>query len=280
MPHTRAELAAALSDLGLKAGGVVMIHASIRAVGPTFGGPDEIVRALEDALAPNGTLMMYVSCAFGFDDVGRNIMTPEEEAVVRAHQPAFDFQTARANREFGALAEFFRSTPGTICSEQVCARMAARGARAAWLTADAPLNYGFGKASPLAKLCEADGHVLLLGSNHDEVTLLHHAEHIADFPDKRIARYVVPLIQNGRRTWVPCEEVETADRAHDSWPDNFFELIVDNFIAHHDGTHACRRGKVGGADAVLMRATALVDHAVLIMVRQARDPHAVPESGS
>lgn len=36
MPHTRADLAAALSDLGLKAGGVVMIRASVRAVGPKF----------------------------------------------------------------------------------------------------------------------------------------------------------------------------------------------------------------------------------------------------
>jgi aminoglycoside 3-N-acetyltransferase len=276
MPHTRAELAAALSDLGLKAGGVVMIHASVRAMGPTFGGPDEIIRAVEDAVAPGGTLMMYVSCAFGFDDVGRNIMSPEEETVVRAHQPPFDFQTARANREFGALAEFFRSTPGTICSEQVCARMAARGAKAAWFTADAPLSYGFGKASPLAKLCEADGHVLLLGSNHDEVTLLHHAEHIADFPDKRIARYVVPLMRNGKRTWVPCEEFDTSERAHESWPDKFFEQVVDDFIERHDGTDACRTGRVGDADTVLLSAPKLVDHAVRTMVRQAKSQRASP----
>ena len=276
MPHTRAELAAALTGLGLSPGGVVMIHASVRAVGSVFGGPDEIIRAAEDAVAPGGTLMMYVSCAFGFDDVGRTIMTPEEETVVRAHQPAFDFQTARANREFGTLAEFFRSTPGTICSEAVCARMAARGSRAAWLTENAPLNYGFGKASPLAKLCEADGHVLLLGSNHDEVTLLHHAEHIADFPDKRIARYVVPLMRSGKRTWVPCEEFDTSERAHESWPDKFFEQIVDDFIARNDGTDACRIGRVGDADTVLLSAPKLVAHAVRTMVRQAKSQRAPP----
>ena len=54
MPHTRADLAAALCDLGLKAGGVVMIHASVRAVGSVFGGPDEIIRAVEDAVTPGG----------------------------------------------------------------------------------------------------------------------------------------------------------------------------------------------------------------------------------
>jgi aminoglycoside 3-N-acetyltransferase len=269
MAHTRSSLAKALKDLGLRAGDTVMIHASVRAVGSVFGGPDEIHRAVEDAAGPGGTLMMYVSCQFGFDDVGRGIMTKEEEAVVLASQPPFDFQSARANREFGALAEMFRSTPGTICSEAVCARVAARGAKAEWLTANAPWAYGFGKGSPFEKLCQGNGWVLLLASHHDEVTLLHHAEHIADFPNKNIARYVVPLLRDGKRVWVPCEEVETSKGAHDSWPDQFFATIVDDFIAKHDGTAVCRRGKIGDANSVLMRAAALVDHAVPLMVRQA-----------
>lgn len=269
MPHTRAELAAALSRLGLKPGGIVMVHASVRAVGPTFGGPDEIHLAIQDAVAPGGTTMMFVSCAFGFDDVGRGIMTAEEEEVVLAKQPPFDFQTARANREFGALAEFYRSYPGTICSETAGPRMAARGPRAEWLTANAPWNYGFGPGSPLAKLCEADGSVLLLGSLHDEVTLLHLAEHIADFPDKRIARYVVPLLRDGKRVWVPCEEFDTSKGVHEAFPDDFFAEIIDDFIDEHEGTDICRKGKVGDATSILINAAALVAFAVPIMVHQA-----------
>jgi hypothetical protein len=38
------------------------------------------------------------------------------------------------------------------------------GARAAWLTADRPLDYGFGPGSPLEKPCQAGGKVLLLGT--------------------------------------------------------------------------------------------------------------------
>jgi aminoglycoside 3-N-acetyltransferase len=212
---------------------------------------------------------MYASCAFGFDDVGRGIMTEAEEAQVLQHQPAFDFQTARANREFGALAEFFRSSPGTICSETAGPRMAARGAKAEWLTANAPWNYGFGPGSPLAKLCEANGSVLLLGSLHDEVTLLHFAEHIADFPDKRIARYRVPVMRDGHRVWVPCEEFDTSKGIHDSFPDDFFAEIIDDFIDEHEGTDICRKGKVGDATSILINAAALVAFAVPIMVHQA-----------
>lgn len=269
MPHTRAELISALKELGLRADDIVMIHASVLSIGEVFGGPDEIHRAVADAVAPDGAVMMYVGCELGFDDVGRGFLSPEAEANLLAHQPPFDFQNARADRSFGLLAEFFRSSPGTICSEVVAPRMAARGSKAAWLTANAPWNYGFGRGSPLEKLCDAGGHVLLLGSGYDEVTLLHFAEHIADFP-KRVARYQAPLLRDGKRVWVACEEFNSGDGGvHPSWPDEFFAEIVDDFIEHHEGTEFCRRGKVGNADSLLMSAPKLVEHAVPIMVRQA-----------
>lgn len=275
MKHTRAALAQSLKALGLRAGDVVMIHASLRAVGPAFGGADQVHLAVEDATAPGGTLMMYVSCEHGYDDVGRSFFTPEQEAALLEHQPPFDFQTGRANREFGVLAELFRSWPGTICSRAAGPRLAARGAKAGWLTSEAPWNYGFGVGSPLAKLCETNGHVLLLGSTRTDVTLLHHAEHIADFPDKRIARYQVPLLRDSKRVWASCEEFNTGyGEVHANWPDNFFALIVDDFIARNDAPEFCRRGRVGDADCILLNARTLVDHAVPIMVRQAHDRNA------
>jgi aminoglycoside 3-N-acetyltransferase len=54
--------------------------------------------------------------------------------------------------------------------------MAAIGAAAGWLTEDQPWHHGFGPGSPLAKLVEADGQVLLLGVPPDRLTILHHAE--------------------------------------------------------------------------------------------------------
>ena len=79
-----------------------MLHASVRAVGPIIGGPDEIHLAVEDAVGSAGTVMMFVGCQDGFDDVGRGVLSPELEAAILAHQPPFDFQHARAARAFGA----------------------------------------------------------------------------------------------------------------------------------------------------------------------------------
>jgi aminoglycoside 3-N-acetyltransferase len=269
MPQTRSQLASALTNLGLRPDDVVMVHASVRAVGPVFGGPDQIHLAIEDVVGPGGAMMMYVGCELGFDDVGRGFLSAETEADLLAHLPAFDFQTARANRDFGALAELFRSWPGTVCSEAVGPRMAARGGKATWITAGAPWNYGFGRGSPLEKLCEADGRVLLLGSDPDEVTLLHLAEHIGEFP-KTVTRYRTPIMRDGERVWIACEEFNSGDGGvNPNWPDEFFAEIVEDFIECHDGTALCRRGKVGNADSVLLNAAKLVEHAVPIMVRQA-----------
>jgi aminoglycoside 3-N-acetyltransferase len=271
MPYARSQLIDSLRRIGLRPGTIVMMHASVRSVGPVHGGPDEIHLAVEDAVRPGGTVMMYVGCPDGFDDVGRGVYDTDAEAEILAHQPAFDPQTTRANRNFGVLAEFFRSFPGTVCSANAGARVAARGGRAAWLTADRPWNYAYGRGSPFEKLSEDHGKVLLLGSDHDEVTLLHYAEHVVEFKGKRIARYRVPVMRDGERIWLACEEFDTSGQGiHSNWPDRFFALIVDDFIACYGGTEFCSLGRIGDSESVLMDAGKLLAHALPIMIDQAR----------
>lgn len=269
MASTRQSLRDDLENLGLKSGDIVMVHASVRAVGPVLGGPDEIHRAIVDAVSPGGAMLMYVGCPNGYDEIGRGRLSTQEEGELRANLPAFDFLTARADRSNGALAELFRSWPGTVVSPNVGVRMAARGDRAAWLVAEHPLDFPHGRGTPFEKLVQANGKVLLLGSGHDEVTLMHHAEEIADFPDKIIVEYEVPLMRDGKRVWVKCREVDSANVAHASWPDEFFRLIVDDFITKHDGSALGASGKVGNSDTWLLDAAALVAHAVAIMVQTA-----------
>jgi aminoglycoside 3-N-acetyltransferase len=247
-----------------------MVHASVRSVGPIYGGPDEIHQAIVDVTAPGGAMLMYVGCPYGYDEIGRGRLPPEEEAALREHLPPFDPLATRADRSNGALAELFRSWPGTVVSANVGVRMAARGDRAAWLVAEHPLDFPHGRGTPFEKLVQTNGKVLLLGSSHDEVTLMHHAEEIADFPDKIIATYEVPLLRDGKRVWVKCREVDSAGVAHESWPEEFFRLIVDDFIAKHDGTALCAHGLVGASESYVLDAAALTAHAVAIMEQTAK----------
>ncbi|CAI9416900.1 hypothetical protein ANOBCDAF_03839 [Pleomorphomonas sp. T1.2MG-36] len=59
--HTEATLAADLRRLGIRPGDLVMVHASLKAIGPVDGGARAIVDALRAAVGPEGTLMGYAS---------------------------------------------------------------------------------------------------------------------------------------------------------------------------------------------------------------------------
>jgi len=272
LPRTRAQLVEDLRRLGLAPGDLVWVHASVRAVGPVLGGPDEIHQAIVDAVSPGGTMVMLIGAPDGFDDVGRGNLTPQEEAQILADMPPFDKKATRATRANGTLAEFFRSWPGTVMSESVAVRLGARGARADWFVAGHPNTWPFGKGTPFEKFAAANGKVLLLGSDPDQVTLLHHAESIADFPDKIVRDFSVPVIEDGQRVWLKCQEYNSSTGAHKNWSLRQFGEITEAFAARFAGTPSCARGKVGDSDSTLIAAQPFIAFAVAMMEQIARRP--------
>ena len=203
-----------------------MLHASVRAVGPIAGGPNDIHLALKDVLTDEGTLLMYAGCPRYFDEIGRGNLTKDEEAELHEKLPAFDPLTAPSARDNGALVEFFRTYPGTRVSNHVT-RFAAWGKHAEHLVSDQPWDFTFGHGSVLERFLELDGRILLLGSDHDNVTFLHYVEHVVDIPDKVVATFIVPVSEYGTRVWRQMKEFDTGERAHPAWPDQFFAQIVD-----------------------------------------------------
>lgn len=227
-----------LAALGLQPGDLVMVHASMRAVG---GRAETVVQAILDVLGPDGTLMVYVD------------FEPTEEV------PEFDLARSPAMGDHGVLAEVVRRWPGAIRSANPGASMVAVGARAAWLCADHPLSYGYGPGTPLARLVEAQGKVLLLGSHLEHVTLLHHAEHLARLPNKRVIHVTYRI---GGET-VEIEEFDTSDGVVEGMPEGYFGDVLRAFLA----TGQAQAGPVGGARALLMSAAGLTRFAVEAMER-------------
>lgn len=258
---TKSQLVRDLTNLGVDAGQIVMLHASVKAVGWVVGGPDVILDALLDVLGPEGTLMMYVSWEEDIEDFYR--WSPERQAAYLAECPPFDPATSRAHRKWSILTEYLRTRPGACRSGNPGASVAAIGARARWLTEDHPLQFGYGPGSPLARLCEAGGKVLLLGAPLDSVTLLHYSEHMAAIPNKRTVRYKAPLLQNGERVWVEIEEYDTGQGVVDWEGGDYFPVIVREFLEAGHG----RSGTVGAAPAFLFDAPALHRFAVEWMER-------------
>jgi aminoglycoside 3-N-acetyltransferase len=261
---TRADLARDLARLGVAAGDIVMVHAACRAVGPVLGGPDAIIAALRDAVGAQGTLMAYLDWDAPWEDFkdgdGR---IPDR---LRPHEMPFDPALTRAARQNGALPEFLRTPPGARRSGNPGASVAALGAKAAWLTADHPLDYGYGEDTPLERLVATRGKVLMLGAPLDTMTLLHHAEHLAALPGKRIIRTEVPFAAPDGIAWRMIEEFDTSAPCIPALPDDFIARIVGAYLA----TGAGRQGKVGQASAVLVEAAGILPFAIDWLERAAR----------
>ena len=244
----RSDLAAHLRAAGLERADAVLVHAGLRSLGPVLGGPDTLIGALLDVVGPEGTILGY--CDWQLED---EIL---EMPDLREHIAPFDPASSRSIRDNGAFPEMLRTTPGACRSASPGASCAALGGRAEWFTADHALDYGYGPQSPFGKLVEAGGKTLLLGAPRDTMTLLHHAEHLARFPRKRIRRYETPILVDGHTHWRWFEEYDTSE-VPDGMEDDYFATIVTDFLATGQGW----QGKIGDADSVLVDAASMIDFA-------------------
>ena len=255
-PSSRAQLCDGLAALGVGSGDMVMVHASLKALGPVEGGPATVVDALCEAIGRDGTLLAYVSWDRSpyEETLGGNRLSPEERDV----WPAFDPETAGAYPGFGALNAFIVAHPEARRSGHPDASMAAIGHDADWLVADHCLDRAYGPGSPLEKFIDRNGKVLLLGASLDAVTVLHYAETVADIPGKRRVSYEVPVLdENGRKVWRRTEEFDSNGildcYAREGEPDAV-ETITRAYLG--EGRH--RTGTVGAAQSYLFDAADLV----------------------
>lgn len=261
---TKSRLVSDLVRLGLRAGDLVMLHASVKAVGWIVGGPDVVLEAIVDILGSTGTLMMYVGSE---DSMYHASEWPDGKKRAYLEELApYDPMRTRACREWSILTEYLRTWPGAFRSAHPDGSFAAVGALADWITKDHPIDYGYGPGSPPAKLVEARGKVLLLGSPLECVTLLHHAEHLADVPEKLVVKYPAPVLRDGKRILIDIEEFDTSTGIPGYPDEDYFVSIVREFIANGNGSS----GNVGCGKSYLFDAESLCRHAVEWLERTPR----------
>lgn len=231
---SRAEVADQVRELGVEEGGILLAHTSFRAVRPVEGGPVGLIEALRDALGPGGTLVMP-SWSGDDDDPFDPLITPAPPSL-------------------GVVADTFWRLPGVLRSSH-CHAFAAAGPEAARITSDPlPLPPHIPE-SPVGRVHDLDGHVLLLGVGHDADTTLHLAEFLAGVP------YRVPshctVLQDGRPVRIDYGE-------NDHCCQRF--VLADEWL-WAGGLQL--EGRVGHAHARLARSRNIVE---VTVERLARDP--------
>lgn len=249
-PVTRDWLIRDLSALGLPRGGVLMVHASLTALGWVVGGAETLAGALRAVLGPEGTLVVPTFTGGNSDPADwRHPPVPESWwATIRAEMPAYDPRTSQS-RMMGRLSEFVRSLPGAVRSEHPSSSWAAIGPQAEALMADHALEQVFGERSPVARCLAAGAHVLSLGT--ERTSLLHHAEHLASWPGKRTRAQGAAATIDGERRWLVWNETD--------WLDDDFEALRRAYMATSGDW---QEGPVGYGRARRFAAAPLVAFAV------------------
>jgi aminoglycoside 3-N-acetyltransferase len=247
--------------LGVGAGGVVIVHCRLSALGHVVGGAEVVVRALFDALGPGGTLVTYT----GWQDAPPDdidALDGEERRAYLEEQPVYDPRVALSRRDHGRVPDLLRTWPGALHSGHPEAGVAAVGALAGEITAYHPCDDAYGGGTPYARVVELGGQVAMLGAPLDTVTLVHHAEAIAEVPDKRRVVYRYPVLESGERVWRTFSDIDTSDGALP------YESLIGKedyvgYLARSALAAGCgKSGPVGEATAYLFDAPELVDHAV------------------
>jgi aminoglycoside N3'-acetyltransferase len=212
-----------LLELGVAPGGVLLLHCAFSKLGPVEGGPAGLVAGLAAALGPAGTLVLP---SMSDDD-----------------DHPFDPRVTPC-RALGVVADTFWRLPGVLRSDSPHA-FAARGPQAARITAPHPPEFPHGPDSPVGRVHELGGQVLLLGVGHDATTTLHLAEALAGVRYRRRKHLTLP----GGRRLVYAEIDHCCERF----------ALADAWL---DAAGAQRRGRIGRAEARLAAARAIVAAAV------------------
>lgn len=166
----RATLTKQLATLGVRPGGILLVHSSLRAIG--VRDPEVVLGALLDALGPDGTLML--------------------PALSYLQDPIEVHDTRTTPSCVGYLAEYFRTRPGTLRSLHPTHSVCAAGPRAEELLADhLEDETPCGPHSPFRRLIENGGQVAMLGCGLRPFTTMH-----------AIEEYVAPpYLFGGRRLY-------------------------------------------------------------------------------
>lgn len=231
MTIDRGDLLAGLRGLGLEAGDHVIVHSSLSSLGHVDGGADTVVDALLDAVRPGGT-----------------VAVPTFTRYDEPYDPATSPSTT------GAVTEAFREREAAVRSPHPTKSITAIGPDAENLLVDHDPSNSLGPGSPLHRLLERDGKILLLGVDHTANSAIHIAERLAGVPYRD---------QTTTVETVAGDAVETVEvnRVHCA---RGFEVVHPLLVT----AGAASTGQIGEADARLLDGPALLASTVELLTTE------------
>lgn len=225
-------LTADLLALGVRPGGVLLVHSSLKSLGQAVDGPEIVIQGLLAALGPDGTLLMPA-------------LTYE---TVRSHNPVFDVRTTPSC--VGAIPEYFRSREGTHRSLHPTHSVCAVGPLANELLGPHRQDSTpCGPNSPFHRLPDFAGQIFMLGCGLRPNTSMHAIEELVKPPYLFAAPITYTLIDEAGQI-IQKKYTRHNFRGWTQRYDRVAEILT---------SPALREGKILAAQSYLIAASVLRD---------------------
>jgi aminoglycoside 3-N-acetyltransferase len=252
-PITKDQISKGLKEVGVLQGMNVMVHSSLHSFGSwVLGGPMAVTHALKEVLTEQGTLIMPTHSGDLSDpEFWSNPAVPESWWEIIRNQMLPYESDATPTYHMGTVSESFRGQKGVLRSRHPQLSFAAWGQYASFVAEDHSYNYGLGEQSPLGRLYDLDGYVLLIGVDHSKNTSMHLAEYRVNHP-KKIIKEKSPIWVNNQRIWLEMDDLD--------YNDSDFWHLGQAF--ERDCSQTITSTQIGRSTLKLMPQRRLVDYAV------------------
>ncbi|WP_175987217.1 aminoglycoside N(3)-acetyltransferase [Bacillus sp. Marseille-Q1617] len=248
---TKIQMIEDLKVLGLKRGMTVIVHSSLKSIGRVIGGPVSVILALEETVGAEGNIVMPTQTEQLCDpaEYGSGY-TEEELKIIRDNMPTYH-PDLTPTWYMGFIPETFRKQNEVYRSAHPHASFSAWGKDARYITARHRMDFALNENSPLGKMYELGGYILLLGAPTDSNSSLHLAEYRQENTFIKEKIWDVKVKQGEGEVWTTYRDINNES-------DDFDKLFAD----FERDTNEVIEGKVGEARSYLIPMRKMVEYAV------------------
>lgn len=233
-PITKDLLIQKFSQLGIKEGDTLLVHASLSSLGYVVGGAEALFLALRDVIGEQGTIVVPSQTVEISDPASWQYPPVPEEwhDVIRNAIPAYSKDLAYS-KAMGAFSQFIGILPDSIRSNHPMYSFTAIGEKAIEIIGQDTVDFPFGEESPLARMYSIGAKVLMIGTDFETNTSLHLAENRLNRP---VIQEKSKILTKTGEKWISFKNVELD--LYDDYLEiqkNFMEQYTVNHISINEG---------------------------------------------
>lgn len=203
---SKEEIIQQLEVLGIQKGMVLLLHADTRRLGHLIGGEQILIEALMESVGYEGTIIMPTFTPQLMDpSCQKKRVNPMFWEDVRHNALSFDRKLTPPLHCDALIHQFLRND-GIVRSYHPLYSFAAWGKYAKIICDKHPLHFGLSKDSPLGKVVDFNGYVVMLGCEYEDCSIFQLARYNGEQSPIRVIS--APIENNHKVLWKDMLELD------------------------------------------------------------------------